>query len=153
GRSCGDREDGVHVIASARVDHRSSSSSTRHITLRQGRTSRPGGTDAAAATLAGQQRSTVWRSWSVVVIGRPERGVLSRLLLGSISRHLLANAVCLMVGVRTVGGIDRVVAAISAPEADEQTVAFAVAEAKRHRVPVHVATASSAHGASLAETV
>jgi len=89
----------------------------------------------------------------LVVIGRPDRGALSRLLLGSITRHVLANAACPVVAARTAGGIDRVVAAISAPEADEQTVAFAVAEAERHRVPVHVATASSAHGASLAETV
>lgn len=90
---------------------------------------------------------------ALVVVGRPDRGVLSRLLLGSITRYLLANAACPVVAVRTTGGIDRVVAAIATPDADEQTVAFAVAEAERHHVPVHVAVTFAARGGSLAETV
>lgn len=89
---------------------------------------------------------------ALVVIGRPDRGVLSRLLLGSITRHLLANAACPVVAVRTPGGMDRVVAAITAPDSSDQTVAFAVAEAERHHVPVNVVVAP-AHGGSLAETV
>jgi nucleotide-binding universal stress UspA family protein len=66
---------------------------------------------------------------------------------------LLANAACPVVAVRTDGGIDRVVAVITEPDADEQTVAFAAAEAERHHVPVHVAVTSSAQGGSLAEAV
>jgi nucleotide-binding universal stress UspA family protein len=90
---------------------------------------------------------------ALVVIGRPDRGALSRLLLGSITRHLLANAACPVVAVRTDGGIDRVVAVITEPDTDEQTVAFAVAEAERHHVPVHVAVTSSVRGGSLAEVI
>jgi nucleotide-binding universal stress UspA family protein len=90
---------------------------------------------------------------ALVVIGRPDRGALSRLLLGSITRYLLANAACPVVAVRTAGGIARVVAAVTDPDADEQTVAFAVAEAEHHHVPVQVAVASATHGGSLAETV
>jgi nucleotide-binding universal stress UspA family protein len=90
---------------------------------------------------------------ALVVIGRPDRGALSRLLLGSITRYLLANAACPVVAIRATGGIDRVVAAIATPEDDEQTVAFATAEAERHHVPVHVAVTFAAHGGSLAETV
>lgn len=94
---------------------------------------------------------------ALMVIGRPERGGLSRLLLGSITRHLLANAACPVVAVRTAGAIERVVAVIPTPQADEpqadeQTLAFAVAEAERHRIPVHVA-GPSGHPGSLAATV
>jgi nucleotide-binding universal stress UspA family protein len=89
----------------------------------------------------------------LVVVGRPDRGALSRLLLGSITRYLLANAACPVVAVRTAGPVDRVVAAIATPDADQQTVAFAVAEAERYHVPVHVAVTYSTHGPVLAETV
>jgi nucleotide-binding universal stress UspA family protein len=89
---------------------------------------------------------------ALVVVGRPERGALSRLLLGSITRHLLANSACPVVAVRTPGELDRVVVAITEPDCDDQTVAFAAAEAECHHIPVHVAV-TSAHGASLAATV
>jgi nucleotide-binding universal stress UspA family protein len=90
---------------------------------------------------------------ALIVIGRPDRGALSRMLLGSITRYLLANAACPVVAVRATGRIDRVVATIPAPDADEQTVEFAVTEAERHHVPVHVAVTSSAHRGPLAVTV
>jgi nucleotide-binding universal stress UspA family protein len=42
---------------------------------------------------------------------------------------------------------------VTEPDADEQTVEFAVTEAERHHVPVHVAVTSSAHRGPLAVTV
>lgn len=90
----------------------------------------------------------------LVVIGRPERGALSRLLLGSITRHLLANAACPVVAVRTAAAVDRVIA-FRKPGEDEHAVAFAVAEAERRRVPVHVTLPPwpPRHSGSLAATI
>lgn len=81
---------------------------------------------------------------SLVVIGRNGRGVLSRLLLGSVTQHLSANAGCPVVmvgcsphGVRP-GTLERVVAAVDVASTNEQTLRFAFAEAARRDTPLTV---------------
>ncbi len=80
----------------------------------------------------------------VVVIGRNGRGALSRLLLGSVTQHLAANAHCPVVAVgrpargQAAGAVERVVAAIVASPGNERTLQFAFAEAARRRSPLVV---------------
>jgi nucleotide-binding universal stress UspA family protein len=83
-------------------------------------------------------------SAALVVIGRNGRGMLSRLLLGSVTQHLAANAGCPVIavgcpprGVRP-GTVDRVVAAIDTPSTNEQTLRFAFAEALQRHAPLDV---------------
>ena len=81
---------------------------------------------------------------SLVVIGRNGRGALSRLLLGSVTQYLAANAGCPVVAVgRPPRGIDtatvdRVVAAIASASINVQTLRFAFAEAAHRNSPLEV---------------
>jgi nucleotide-binding universal stress UspA family protein len=81
---------------------------------------------------------------ALIVIGRSGRGAISRLVLGSVTRHVLANACCPVVAVGippegvTVGTVGRVVAEIGPLPTHEQTLRFAFTEARMRRAPLHV---------------
>jgi nucleotide-binding universal stress UspA family protein len=84
---------------------------------------------------------------SLVVVGRNGRGAISRLPLGSVARHVMANTTCPVVGVGcprddvAVGTTSRIIAAIDHPAGHELTLHFAFGEALLHHVPMRVASA------------
>ncbi len=102
---------------------------------------------ARGGVLVGSPTRTLVRLSSfapVVVIGRNGRGAVSRLLLGSVTQHLAANAHCPVVAVghpsrgQAAGTVERVVAAIVASPGNDETLQFAFAEAVRRISPLVV---------------
>lgn len=80
----------------------------------------------------------------LIIVGRSGRGAISRLLLGSVTRHLMANSSCPMVAVGcppetdNLGTFGRVVAAVDMSSGGQQTLRFAFDEARIRDAPVHV---------------
>jgi len=80
----------------------------------------------------------------LIVVGRSGRGAISRLLLGSVTRHLMANSSCPVVAVGCppetddVGTFGRVVAVVDTSSGNQQTLRFAFDEAHIRNAPVHV---------------
>lgn len=112
----------------------------------------PGVPSRGGVLVASPVRTLVRLSHSagIVVIGRSGRGAISRLLLGSVARSVMAEAAAPVVAVgcppddTSPPRLARVVAAVADPAVNPESLQFAFAEAQRWDVPLRIVHASRA---------